>query len=248
MHTLVLEQKGAIMNWIRFDVRSGLVFVTLVAAGASRAAEPVPSPGLAHLAFSVERGPSHLGFEPAELEPALCGRTAPRGSGSEDCRLVSGDQRDGDASILSLEIRPQALSPVVVDVVPIELHFSGGELETSCGRWTWTLTLDPKERQRASTLDLLSLPEDGSSGSTRGWLHLDGRLEFHNEDTGEATSLPWGVDLDLLARYTIATRGRTGPGASNLQLFAEPGPIERSGCVSERRRCGRWCLAPAGRR
>lgn len=236
------------MNWIRFDVRTGLVFLALVTAGASRAAEPLPTPGLVHLVFSAERGPSHLGFEPAELELALCGRSAPRGSGSEDCRLVSGDQRDGDLGILSLEIRPQPLTPVVVDVVPIDLHFPGAQLETSCGRWTWTLSLDPDQRQRASALDLLPLPEDPSSGSTRGWFHLDGRLEFHNEDTGEVTSLPWGVDLDLLARYVIATRRRTGPGASNLQLFAEPGSIERSGCVSERRRCGRWCLAPAGRK
>jgi|CXWL01.1.fsa_nt_gi hypothetical protein len=235
------------MNRIRFTVSTGLVGLALASAGASRAAEPAPSPGLVHLVFSAERGPSQLGFEPAELELALCGRTAPRGSGSEDCRLVSGDQRNGEFGILSLEVRPQPLSPLVVDVLPIELHFPGAEVQTSCGRWTWTLSLDPNERQRFSALDLLPLPEDSATGTTRGWLHVDGRLDLHNEDSGEVASLPWAVDLDLLARYALAARRGSGPGASNLQLFAEPGLVERSGCISERRRCGRWCLAPAGR-
>lgn len=222
-----------------------LVLGLLVTGAGTAQGQVISAPGRVALALSDERGPTVLGADLAALDSALCGGPAVRmPGGGEDCRLVAGDKRMGDPDALEVHVAPSQLGPATLNVHAVSAYLHG-DLATSCGNWSWELSLDPARRQPSSAIEFLAIGSDPASGTTRGVLVLVARLEFEHSGTGDRVTVPWRVELDLLSRYRFSRWPAVD--GTDLELFTDGGSVERTECLSERTtRCGRWCLQKAG--
>lgn len=219
----------------------GLVLAVLGMAASTAQGQLISATGRVALELSDDRGPTVLGADLEALEATLCGSATLRmPGGGEDCRLVAGDKRLGDPDALEVSVGPSYLGPASLSLHALSAYLYG-ELVTSCGGWNWELTLDPTRRQPNSTIEFLDFGNDPTSGTTRGVLALVARLDFEHTGTGERVSVPWRVELDLLARYHFSRWPAVD--GTDLELFTDGGSVERTECLSERStRCGRWCL------
>ncbi|MDX1999200.1 MAG: hypothetical protein SF066_15900 [Thermoanaerobaculia bacterium] len=224
-------------------------FLVLVSGGlGERVGAQVLTPGTVELELAGEGCPTTLSAHWASLEATLCGSSAGRGGGAEDCRLTAGEKSALDPDGLTLSVLPNFLPELcgstTVPVTATELRLRGKGLRTVCGTWSWTFELMPKVAQPVSRVTLLPLPQDPVSGVTSGTLDLAGRLRFVHDTTRREVRLPWNVSLDLVASWRLDETIREG---SNLQLFTDSAGLAAPGCVSEVKKCSRWQLRPVER-
>jgi hypothetical protein len=230
--------------------RVALALVLALSAGSlgDRVGAQVLTPGTVELELAGEGCPTTLSAHWASLEAALCGSSAGRGGGAEDCRLTAGEKSALDPDGLTLSVLPNFLPELcgstTVPMVPTELLLRGKGVRTVCGTWSWTLELMPKAAQPISKVTLLAQPQDPASGVTSGTLDLAGRLRFVDEVSRREVRLPWNVSLDFIARWRIDDAIHPG---SSLQLFTDPAGLAAPGCVSEVKKCSRWQLRPVKR-
>lgn len=225
-----------------------VILVLTVGSLGERVDAQVLIPGSVELALAGEGCPTTLSAHWASLEATLCGSSAGRGGGAEDCRLTAGEKSALDTDSLTLSVLPDFLPELcgstTVPLTATRLLLRGKGLQTACGTWSWTFELMPKVAQPVSRVTLLAFPQDPASGVTSGTLELAGRLRFVHDATRREVRLPWNVSLDFVARWRIDDAIREG---SNLQLFTDPAGFEAPGCVSEVKKCGRWQLRPVER-
>jgi len=114
-------------------------------------------------------------------------------------------------------------------------------IETPCGRFTWSLRLDPRATQPVSEVTLHPGARDASRGTVSGTLQMTAQIGFENVETHRRLILPMSLRLPLRGSWaTRADATRTNdPDASNLLFFAD-----RPGCARLSPLTGKVCLSP----
>jgi hypothetical protein len=104
-----------------------------------------------------------------------------------------------------------------------DLSFVNAEpVETPCGPWDFTLTLDPAYLQPASPLAFEESSEDPGHGVFAGALAMNTNLHLANRATGQTADFALRLGLNLAGPWALASPGGS-PGASDLKLFAKGG-------------------------
>lgn len=225
-----------------------VILVLTVGSLGERVDAQVLIPGSVELALAGEGCPTTLSAHWASLEATLCGSSAGRGGGAEDCRLTAGDQLPLEPHELILRYFPggrqlEVTAAQILVVEPQALWLRGRQLRTTCGTWSWTLEL-AKDVQPVSKVHLLPQSAQASSGITSGQLEIAALLSFRNELSGKEVQLPWPITLDFVARWRVPSSAHGEP---TLQLFVDPEGEPAPQCLTELKKCGRWELEPVER-
>lgn len=217
------------------------------------AAAPAPAaavePGGLALRLAVP-DVSSVGFDPAELESLLCASSDSRGA--DDCRLVvkndgstgrSPEMGDLELTVLPGELLSRCHPVVQLQASALSLESMEDEpLSTSCGGWSYVVTLDPEVVQPLSALTLLA-QGTGDHGFFVGTFELAVEITFSGPGTVVATRR---LSLDVSGRWTTAGLAPVD-GSSDLVLFAEPmlGQwVERPDTAKDSTRCTQLYLVP----
>jgi hypothetical protein len=113
-------------------------------------------------------------------------------------------------------------------------------IETPCGRFTWSLRLDPRATQPVSEAILQPGAHDTGRGTVSGELRMAAQIRF--ESSGHrVVVVPVTLSLPLNGSWARSEEGAnpTTPDASNLLFFAD-----RPACARLRPLTGRACLSP----
>jgi hypothetical protein len=84
------------------------------------------------------------------------------------------------------------------------LDLQSAEVETSCGIWDATLTLDPDLPQPESPLAFEEDAEDPGHGVFAGVLEMSTVLHLTNRDTGQAVDFPLRLGLGMAGPWASA--------------------------------------------
>lgn len=204
-----------------------------------------PSPVIRTGSLKIAIDPAAVSFLPIdseELRTRLCsgrptvdnwGALTPRG----ECNVSVAPPPDIPLYVDSVFPRGSSLG--------VSLHPGGAEIwrgsapvDTPCGLWDLSLTVDPDSAQPASELDLETSGESPAQGVFAGVMKLAVHYRFFNRTKGASYELPAVVALELSGHWGAVPEGgpSLGPGVSNLMLFTGV-----SGDVSG----GQWASAPA---
>jgi hypothetical protein len=100
-------------------------------------------------------------------------------------------------------------------------------LETSCGRWTWSLRLDPRATQPVSEATLRPASPGASRGTFSGELQMAAQIRFESASPARrVVVLPLPLRLDLTGSW--AAEALAGdPAVTDLVLSQTPGGIKK---------------------
>jgi hypothetical protein len=86
-------------------------------------------------------------------------------------------------------------------------------LETSCGRWTWSLRLDPRATQPLTAVTLRSGAQDATAGTFSDAFPVRAQLAFDQVGEKRRVVVPVELRLDLAGTWTVTAAGRAASGA-----------------------------------
>jgi hypothetical protein len=115
-------------------------------------------------------------------------------------------------------------------------------IETPCGRFTWSLRLDPRVTQPVSEVTLHPGARDASRGTVSGTLQMTAQIRFESAGKDRRRLIvPLSLRLALNGSWAATDEGagERDPDASNLLFFAD-----RPGCARLRPLSGKVCLSP----
>jgi hypothetical protein len=211
-------------------------------------------------------GPFHAGTVPLRLSAApgaqlflpgedpiarLCALLKNGGGASSDCRAkhmnwpTSSPIVEAMSSLLQLDL----LSSDAADdgtfravLFARALTWSAPQpIETSCGRFTWSLRLDPRATQPVSEVTLRPGARDASRGTVSGTLLMTAQIRFESVETHRRLIVPSSLRLPLHGSWAAreeATR-TSDPDASDLLFFTD-----RPACARLFPLTGKVCLSP----
>lgn len=182
--------------------------------GQPNAAEIVPG----NVALEMPRVvPSSLDTQ--TLETTLCGKPDLNGGAGEVGLTVTNDGSSGPFIVPILDVlfgEEEDTGEVSVS----RLQWVGLEpFSTDCGRWSYTVTLDPDAVQPVSSLTLRRASGWQPTAPFVGTLEASTLFRFSGED-GETREVPARLRLGLAGRWTVG-KDPVGDSDSNLVLFTE---------------------------
>jgi hypothetical protein len=101
--------------------------------------------------------------------------------------------------------------------------FAGPQpLETSCGRWTWSLRLDPRATQPLTAVTLRSGARDATAGTfSTAALPLHAQIAFQKIGDGRQVVVPVLLRLEVTGTWTVAAESALpGAPAESRLLFS----------------------------
>jgi hypothetical protein len=153
------------------------------------------------------------------LETALCGKINDQGGAGEVGLTSANDGSSGPFILPVLGVELGELEDTArVSAGPF--YWTGLEpFPTHCGRWSYTVTLDPDALQPPSDLTLGRAGGSEPTAPFAGTVEAAVLLRFSDEDGG-TREIPVRLRLDLAGHWTVGkTAGAAG--GSNLVLFVE---------------------------
>lgn len=205
---------------VRFPFTAFLFALVLLARpghAQPNAAWIVPGNAAPELPRSI---PSSLGVP--NLAAILCLKDEDTQGGAGEVGLTASNDGSSDPFIIPiLDVLFGELEDTA-QVSVSRLQWIGTEpFPTPCGRWSYTVTLDPDALQPESDLVLGRASGSEPTAPFAGTLEAAALLRFSDED-GQTREIPVLLRLDLAGRWTVAEdAGGVSDGDSNLVLFVE---------------------------
>ena len=211
----------------RFSSTASLSLIVALAAFAFLPRPGHAQPDAAHIilgevALDLSRTlPSSLDAHALALETVFCGKPGDGEGGAGEVGLsVANDGSSGPFIIPILGIADREEEDIA-QVSVSRLHWIGLEpFPTDCGRWSYTVTLDPDAVQPVSDLILGRAAGSEPAAPFTGSVAVAALLRFSAVDDRRTHEVPVFLRLDLAGRWTVAQNGG-GDSDSNLVLFVE---------------------------
>jgi hypothetical protein len=158
---------------------------------------------------------------PRTLALAICGKPSDVQGGAGEISLsVANDGSSGPFIIPILGIADREEEDIAQASVS-RLHWTGLEpFPTDCGRWSYTVTLDPDAVQPVSDLILGRAAGSEPPAPFTGSVAVAALFRFSAVDDRRTREVPVFLRLDLAGLWTVAENGG-GDSDSNLVLFVE---------------------------
>lgn len=181
----------------------------------------------------VEGQASVLGLDLKRLEWEVCGNAfAPPIRGTVLVIASDGGGNGGDRSRLELELLSVAAGTVpgmsIASVVPVDFELLGGQvLALSCGRFLFSVRIDPHVSQPVSYLSLVHGDRTGTFGTCAGNVELQAILLLTPYgEIAPAYELPRSLLIQISGRWATV-RYEVVEGTSPIVLLADQDPDGR---------------------
>lgn len=209
--------------------RSVACAAALLCATASYGAASIDPQGTTSIAL-VEGQTSVLGLDLKQLEWEVCrNASAPPIRGTVLIIASDGGGNGGERSRLELEVlgvqSSIAFGSSIAAVVPVDFELLGGQvLMLSCGRFLFSVKLDPYAVQPTSSLTLVNGDRTGSFGTCAGNVSLLARLLLSRYgESAPAFDLPRSLVVQISGRWMVA-KYEIDPFRSPIVLLADQAP------------------------
>lgn len=201
---------------IRLTALGVALFAALVASKATASsARPDVTPGEVQLVLSSDTV-STFPIDVQEWAETTCDPTGLQLRNQPVCHLTTPESKP----VLRLAIQPGGPGqPVQWQIIGLNLSLA--PVETSCGIWDVSLTLDPTNPQPATPVILTPASDDPGHGIFAGVLEMSTNLLLSNRDTGQIAAANLRLGLNLGGPWTLSSPESAA--GSNLLLFADHG-------------------------
>lgn len=172
---------------------------------------------------------SYLGIDVVALEASLCG--ALPAPSTKDPKLVIANDGGHTGRVFGLDVQLATESgggtQIAVEVEAGALSLTGPHpLPTSCGSWSYRLSLDPGAPSPVSTLNLMRNRASDQGGAFVGSVGLAATLELTPLSGGAVQLRTYNLQLDLSGTWGLSRTSGVGDSGvsgnlSNLILFTQ---------------------------